>query len=170
MHSRGLEMLWIAYKVFSMNLGGNRLWVLLYKVVSAQVVSAQVFFSRVVNSFTFLAYRTKNIRPKCFLVHAQTVLWSVRSLCNFAAWVLVAETTCMIETTRYPELKSLRTELVCCFSILQYLSATVLIVPTIHLADLKVRTLSDTQKIKYFSSSTFVRSSPSTFLSDSEVF
>ena len=58
----------------------------------------------------------------------------------------MAETTCMIETTGYPELKSLRTELVCCFSILQYLSVTVLIVPTIHLADLKVRTLSDTQK------------------------
>ena len=36
----------------------------------------------------------------------------------------MAETTCMIETTGYPESKSLRTELVCCFSILQYLSAT----------------------------------------------
>ena len=82
----------------------------------------------------------------------------------------MAETTCMIETTGYPELKSLRTELVCCFSILKYLSAIVLIVPIIHLADLKVRTLSDIQKIKYFSSSTFVRSSPSPFLSDSEVF
>ena len=61
----------------------------------------------------------------------------------------MAETTCMIETTGYPELKSLRTELVCCFSILQYLSVAVFIVPIIPLAGLKVRTLTSVLVLLY---------------------
>ena len=61
-------------------------------------------FSRVVNSFTYLSLRTKNIfTHNVFLVHAQTILEVIeifRSKCSFTTWVRI-ETTC-IETTCYP--------------------------------------------------------------------
>ena len=43
-------------------------------------------FSRVVNSFTYLSLRTKNIHPKgqnVFLVHAQTILEVIEILVQF---------------------------------------------------------------------------------------
>ena len=49
-----------------------------------------------VNSFTYLAERTKNIHPKCFLVHLQTII-EVIKICVIA--VLEARDWGRIETT-----------------------------------------------------------------------
>ena len=45
-------------------------------------------FSRGVRSFTHLAERTKNIYPKCFPFHVQTILQVAEILVKFHCWSL----------------------------------------------------------------------------------